>query len=266
MTTRDQWVAHQHGRLFTRVWQPPDPAGGHEPGSPIVLLHDSLGCVELWRGFPALLAAGTGRSVIGYDRLGFGRSDPHPGRLGLDFIADEATTYFPTVREQLGLDSFLAFGHSVGGGMAVHLAAAAGATCEAVITESAQAFVEDRTTTGIRHAQQAFTHAHQFSRLTKYHGDKAGWVLHAWTDTWLDPAFATWSLRTALPQVTSPLLAIHGSLDEYGSTRHPELITELAGGPTQLQILDSIHHVPHREAEAHIIDLVTTFTRDPGRT
>ena len=57
--------------------------------APIVLLHDSLGSVELWRGFPEALCAATGRQVVAYDRLGFGRSDAHPATLALDFIARE---------------------------------------------------------------------------------------------------------------------------------------------------------------------------------
>ncbi|MGV2701752.1 UNVERIFIED_CONTAM: alpha/beta hydrolase, partial [Raoultella ornithinolytica] len=51
----------------------PEPAAP-EPAAPIVLLHDSLGCVDLWRDFPAQLARATQRDVIAYDRLGFGRS------------------------------------------------------------------------------------------------------------------------------------------------------------------------------------------------
>ena len=72
---------------------------------PIVLLHDSLGCVELWRDFPAELSAATGRRVVAYDRLGFGRSDARAEPPALDFIADEARTAFPLVREQLAIYS-----------------------------------------------------------------------------------------------------------------------------------------------------------------
>ena len=40
--------------------------------APIILMHDSLGCVALWRDFPAQLAQATARVVYAYDRLGFG--------------------------------------------------------------------------------------------------------------------------------------------------------------------------------------------------
>jgi pimeloyl-ACP methyl ester carboxylesterase len=242
------------GHLFARIWRPPQAAG-----SPIILLHDSLGSVELWRGFPAALATRTGRPVMAYDRLGFGRSDARDDKLGTDFIADEAETFFPALRAQLGIDRFVACGHSVGGGMAVHCAAQFGASCAALITESAQAFVEDRTLQGIRAAQALFADPAQVEKLGKYHGDKSRWVLDAWIDTWLAPAFANWSLEPILPRVTCPLLAIHGSDDEYGSPRHPELIGRLAGGPSRVAVMADTHHVPHREREAAVLDLVVEY-------
>jgi pimeloyl-ACP methyl ester carboxylesterase len=90
-----------------------------------VLFHDSLGSVELWREFPERLALATERSVIAYDRLGFGKSDPYPGQLGIDFIREEAQVAFPALCDQLELDGFVGFGHSVGGGMAIAAAASA---------------------------------------------------------------------------------------------------------------------------------------------
>jgi pimeloyl-ACP methyl ester carboxylesterase len=63
--------------------------------APILLFHDSLGCVDLWREFPAQLATATHRAVVAYDRLGFGRSDSHVGPLPLNFIRDEALIVVP---------------------------------------------------------------------------------------------------------------------------------------------------------------------------
>jgi pimeloyl-ACP methyl ester carboxylesterase len=256
----DVWIDHPHGRLFSRTWRSAEqdqPAGKK---APIILFHDSLGCVDLWRDFPAMLSAATGRDVVAYDRLGFGRSDRRTGKLALDFIADEAANYFPAVVEQLGLGRFIAFGHSVGGGMAVHCAARHAPHCAALVTESAQAFVGDETRQGLLEARRLFADEGQLSRLRKYHGDKAGWVLDAWIGTWLDPAFATWSLRDVLPAVGCPVLAIHGALDEYGSSRHPETIAGHCSGPAQIRILPETHHVPHKERTKESVALVAEFT------
>ena len=42
----------------------------------IVMLHEGLGCIALWRDFPAKLAAATGHGVFAYSRAGYGGSDP----------------------------------------------------------------------------------------------------------------------------------------------------------------------------------------------
>lgn len=257
--SNDRWVDHPHGRLFTRSWDNARDIGLPPEKAPIVLFHDSLGCVDLWRDFPAQLCAATGRRVIAYDRLGFGRSDPRQDKLALDFIADEARTFFPFVGEQLGLRRFIAFGHSVGGGMAINCAAQYASDCAALITESAQAFVAEETRQGILTAKQQFKEDGQLERLKKYHGEKARWVLDAWTETWLDPRFASWSLSDVLPAVRCPVLAIHGIFDEYGSTRHPEMIGQLCGGPSRVEIMEDSYHVPHRERPQAIVDMVSGF-------
>ncbi|QNK02029.1 alpha/beta fold hydrolase [Dyella telluris] len=258
--TQDRRIDTPNGTLHVCSWQPEN---GHASAAPpIVLFHDSLGCVALWRDFPARLARATGRTVIAYDRLGFGQSDPHPGKLRPTFIHDEAHGDFRALREALGIGRFIAFGHSVGGGMAVACAGAHRDGCVALITESAQAFVEDRTLRGIGNAREAFRQPGQVDRLTKYHGDKADWVLHAWTDTWLADDFADWRLDDDLGRVACPVLAIHGDLDEYGSVLHPQRIAQLTGGSTA--ILEQCGHVPHREQPEVVLGLVvTTLDRLP---
>jgi len=251
----DVWIEHPQGRIFARSWEPP----GAQGASPIVLLHDSLGCVALWRDFPAALCAHTGRRVIAYDRLGFGRSTARETLPAPSFVADEAAEVFPLVRQQLGLDRFVVLGHSVGGGMAVHCAAQFADHCEALITVSAQAFVEPCTIQGIEAARQMFQDAAQQQRLARYHGDKAPWVLAAWIERWLDPDFAHWSLATVLPNVYCPVLAIHGTKDPYGSTRHPQMIAQLCSGPVQLALMDEVFHVPHREQPARVLEWVAKF-------
>jgi len=243
----------QH-RIFTRSWTPSAPEASRL--APILLFHDSLGSVELWRSFPDRLAAATGRRVIAYDRLGFGRSGPHPGKLGLGFVADEAESVVPLLCDQLGIADFVACGHSVGGGMAIETAARWPERCRALVTIAAQAFVEDLTLTGIRLAQRDLQGPGNLARLARYHGDKTAWVVDAWIETWLSPAFADWTLDRPLAGIRCPVLAIHGELDEYGTTRHPQRIAERRG---EALILAGIGHVPHREAETTLVEAIAGF-------
>lgn len=259
----DRWVPHPEGRLFTRTWRPAA-AGAAGQRAPIVLFHDSLGCVALWRDFPEQLCAATGRPVIAWDRLGFGRSDPRRGPLPRTFVHDEAVRCFPALREALGLSRFVAFGHSVGGGMALHVAAAHAEATEAVVTIAAQAFVEDRTLAGIREAEAQFRDPANLERLARHHGGKAPWVLAAWTGTWLRDDFASWSLDDVLPGVACPVLALHGEHDEYGSAAHPHRIAAGVRGPARAVLLPGARHVPHREQPEAVLAEVVPFLSATG--
>lgn len=251
------------GTIFARRWE----SGAGASEYPLVLLHDSLGCVDLWRDFPALLALRLRRPVVAYDRLGFGRSSARGDLPGPDFIREEAEEVLPAVLEGLGVTGFAAFGHSVGGAMALVAAARAGGRCKAVVSESAQAFVEDRTVAGVKAARVQFEAPGQFERLKRWHGDKASWVLDAWTEVWLSPSFASWSLEPDLSRVTCPVLVIHGDSDEYGSVRFPELIGRRVAGAAEVHILEGCGHVPHRERPDVVAGLVAQFPPlSAGRT
>ncbi len=228
---------------------------------PVVLLHYSLGCVEMWRDFPAQLAVKLNRSVLAYDRLGFGQSSPRHAPPSLDFIDEEATVVFPELCRALELSKVVLFGHSVGGAMAIAIAAHQARTglCASVITESAQAFVEARTLGGILAAKKTFSDPAQLSKLAKYHGEKAQWVLDAWTETWLHPSFKDWSLDNHLSRITCPVLAIHGDQDEYGSCAFPRRISDGVKSHSEATILEGFGHVPHREDAQKILDTVASF-------
>lgn len=243
------------GGIHVARWRPETTEALH---SPIVLLHDSLGCVALWRTFPALLSQVTGREVIAYDRLGFGLSAPYPGKLPMSFIADEARTTFAALREELGLSGFVLLGHSVGGGMAIEAAGQHADGCEALISVAAQAFMEPRILAGIREADAAFRDPDQLARLARHHGDKAQWVLRAWVDTWQTEAFADWDLAAALSRVHCPTLAIHGEHDEFGSPAQARYIAERSTGPGEARILPC-GHVPHRECPERLIATLLPF-------
>jgi pimeloyl-ACP methyl ester carboxylesterase len=254
MEITDSRVRVPGGSLFVRRWHTLHPA--HPP---IILLHDSLGSVEQWRDFPGALALAAGRDVVAYDRLGFGRSSPRAARPSFEFIEEEARSYFPAVRQVLDSAQVTLFGHSVGGAMALVIAATSPDGCDAVITESAQAFVEARTLSGIRSARGEFAEPAQFNKLTRWHGDKAQWVLDAWAEVWLSSEFSNWSLDAHLSRVRCPVLAIHGDQDEFGSVEFPRRITNGVAGPSELVILEHCGHVPHREQKDEVLRLAAGF-------
>lgn len=249
-------IPYNGGALHARSWTPASAQAGTPP---IVLMHDSLGAVSLWRNFPEALALATGRQVVAYDRAGFGESSPRADTLTPAFVADEAKTGLTAVIDRLGIERFVAMGHSVGGGMSIEAAAQMPDRVDCLITIAAQVFAEDRTLNGIRAAREDFKAPEQLDRLRKYHGDKAPWVLAAWTETWLSEAFSRWSLREVLPHVQCPTLTIHGGLDEFGSTVHQDLIHDRVSGPVRKLLLPDNGHMPHREVPEVVLTAVREF-------
>jgi pimeloyl-ACP methyl ester carboxylesterase len=252
----EQWVELDQARIVTKTWMPEN---GNCEAPPILLLHDSLGCVALWRSFPSRLASATGRRVVAYDRIGFGRSDAHPGKLGLAFIQEEARLVVPQVLAHLKISKFIVCGHSVGGGMAIETAAWLQNSVSAVVTISAQAFVEARTIEGVTSAERDMRSPEIRAKLARSHGDKAEWVVDAWTKTWLAPEFRNWSLDATLAEIKCPVLAIHGDRDEYGSLEHPKRISEDRG---RVHIMADVGHVPHREDEKRLVDVIKRFVSE----
>ena len=254
ITIEQHRVSTQNGTLFAQCWTPP-----RQTDVPIILLHDSLGCVALWRDFPGQLASATGRCVIAYDRMGFGQSSSRADRLASDFVEREVCTDFETIRQYFDVSRFVVLGHSVGGGMAICCAATSPQSCEGLITIAAQGYVDRQILDGIRAVETQFAQDGQMQRLEKYHGAKAYWVLRAWVDTWCSDAFKDWNLDAWLPKVRCAFLCLHGDHDEYGSTDHPHHLVSRTQGPANLHILPDCGHMPQREHALTVLELIRRF-------
>lgn len=255
--TTEQYIDFQGEKIFTKMWKPVDV----KPLLPIVLFHDSLGCIDIWRDFPQRLAQITQRTVIAYDRWGFGKSSARTAQVALNFIALEAQQGFNAIIEASDLQRYILLGHSVGGGMAVCAAEQNPQQCEAIVSIAAQAFIEKRTTDGVRAAKEMFKDPVQLERLAKYHGDKAKWVLEAWTETWLSESYQTWTLEPNLKNVICPLLAIHGEFDEYGVIEQPQYMVDMVQQKqaSHCKIIMGAGHVPHREKPEEVLAEIQEF-------
>ncbi|WP_416224379.1 alpha/beta fold hydrolase [Acinetobacter sp. ANC 4648] len=262
METNEQFLTLAQGQIFIKQWK--FKPSTHVDRAPIILFHESLGSVDLWRDFPEQLARVTQRNVIAYDRLGFGKSSARYKALNFNFVTQEATEVLPALLQLLGLNEFIVMGHSVGGGMATICAALYPIQCKALITEAAQSMVEELTLDGIRRAKVAFADEKFLNRLAKYHGDKTQWVLDAWTKTWLSPEFVTWDLEAYLTQVHCPLLAIHGEIDEYASLAQPKRLVALVQGETDLCLIEQCGHFPQQEKPEQVLSRIQKFLEKIG--
>ncbi|KIC95927.1 alpha/beta fold hydrolase [Flavihumibacter solisilvae] len=225
----------------------------------IVFLHDSLGCVALWRDFPFMLAEATNCNLLVYDRKGYGSSDPFsPIKRTNKYLEDEADT-LNSLLAQLEISSAILFGHSDGGSIALIAAAKYPERVKALVSEAAHIFVQQETLDGIEAAVKSYEETDLESRLAKYHGEKTDAIFHAWTDTWLSEAFRSWDITGFLPGVVCPALIIQGDKDEFGTLQQVEGIARRVGGRAEVVIMPGIGHTPHKEASAETAELVQRF-------
>ena len=82
----------------------------------IIFLHDSLGCIKLWRDFPQFLGVHTRCNILVYDRLGYGKSSPFPENYQRDndYLELEADLLIDIIND-LNIKKPILFGHSDGG-------------------------------------------------------------------------------------------------------------------------------------------------------
>ena len=84
-------------------WLGPQAGADGDPFAPVlVFLHEGLGCVELWRGFPEALCARVGLRGFAYDRTGYGKSDGWPRPPGTRYMEIEGDQFCPRCSTQPG--------------------------------------------------------------------------------------------------------------------------------------------------------------------
>lgn len=229
----------------------------HGNAPPIVMLHEGLGSLALWRDFPQRLSEATGRPTLAYSRVGYGASDPLDGPRGVDFMHVEALDTLPELLDTLAVEYPVLFGHSDGGSIALIHAARAGRPVSAVIAMAPHVFVEPYGLKSIVEARRAYLDGDLRARLARYHADAES-AFWGWNDVWLNPDFVSWNIEDLLPGITRPLLAIQGVDDEYGTM---EQIDRIGRGARDFRRLELQHcgHSPHRDQPEAVLSAAAAF-------
>jgi pimeloyl-ACP methyl ester carboxylesterase len=233
---------------------------GTRPGAPpLLLLHEGLGSIAMWRDFPTKLAAATGCAVTVYSRYGYGRSSAIDAPRTVQYMHGEALDALPELRAALGIEAPILMGHSDGASISLIHAGAARWPVKAVIVEAPHVFVEDVSVKSIAGAKIAYETTDLRVRLGRYHEDVDG-VFRGWNDIWLAPDFRAWNIEEYLPAIACPVLAIQGADDEYGTLAQIDAIEAQVGGPFEKLVLPPrCGHSPHRTQEAATIAAVSAF-------
>jgi pimeloyl-ACP methyl ester carboxylesterase len=228
-----------------------------DPARPtLVFLHEGLGSVSMWRGFPARVAESTGCPAVVYSRYGYGGSDLREAPFGVDYMHREAEA-LPGLLAQLGIERPILIGHSDGASIAL-LYVGAHDRVRGLVVLAPHVFVEDLSVRSIAEAKVAFETTEMAQKLARHHAD-ARRTFYGWNDIWLHPDFRRWNIEACLPGIRCPVLAIQGLDDQYGTVAQLDAIAAQVGGPFERVMLEACGHSPHRDQPDATLGAIERF-------
>jgi pimeloyl-ACP methyl ester carboxylesterase len=230
---------------------------GRTPGPTIVLLHEGLGSISMWRDFPRQVAEVTGHEVLVYSRHGYGRSAPLTAPRPVRFMHDEALVVLPALLDALEIRRPILLGHSDGGSIAIIHAGGSGRDVAGLVLLAPHVLVEEISVASIAAARVAYTEGDLRARLARHHEDVDG-AFRGWNEVWLRPQFRDWTIEEYPPRITCPVLAIQGEDDEYGTMEQVERIARAVPG-AQILELANCGHSPHRDRAEEVLDAIRGF-------
>ena len=243
------------GQRLETAWWGPAP----EVAPTLVLLHEGLGSVGLWRDFPPALAAATGWGVFAWSRAGYGHSAPVTPPRPLSYMHDEAASGVAPVLDAAGVGPCVLLGHSDGASIAaLYAATMTDPRLRGLILLAPHFVVEDICITGIAAARERYLHGELRARLARHHDDVDG-AFWGWNGAWLDPGFRAWDITAAARGIRLPTLVVQGEADPYGTAEQAAIAARTIPAPVTTVLLPGIGHAPHLEAAAATLAAVAGF-------
>jgi len=255
------WTDSPHGAVVADGKRLEAAAYGPRPDAAptLVLLHEGLGCVALWRDFPERLAHATGLGVFVYSRAGYGRSDPVDLPRPLDYMTREARDAVPVVLGAIGFKRGLLVGHSDGASIAaIYAGLIHDARVNGLVLIAPHLFTEASGLASIAEAKRAYETGDLKARLAKYHAHVDAAFL-GWNGAWLDPGFRDWNIENFVERWRAPALVIQGADDQYGTVAQVRAIQKRAATAVESVMLDDCRHSPQAEQPQATLDAIVAF-------
>jgi pimeloyl-ACP methyl ester carboxylesterase len=256
-----QWIDGVGGEIFAAGKRLEALAYGPPPDQAptIVMLHEGLGCVALWRDFPQKLAAATGHGVFAYSRAGYGGSERIDLPRPLDYMSREARFSLPAVLDAIGLEHGILLGHSDGASIAaIYAGEQADERIKGLILMAPHVFTEEMGLASIAEALRAYKTGDLRAKLAKYHAHVDN-AFCGWNGAWLDPGFKAWNIEDAVGRWRAPALLIQGVDDQYGTLRQIRAIEARSPAPVTSLILEACRHSPQIDQPQTTLDAIAGF-------
>ena len=224
----------------------------------IVMLHEGLGALSLWRDLPRKLSNLINCSVFVYSRHGYGQSDFINSKFNAKYMHKEALNILPKILNHFDISNPILYGHSDGASIALIHASSADTGIMGLILEAPHVFVEEISLNGLKDAKKAFEQGGLKAGLAKHHRESE-MIFRCWNNIWLSPEFLTWNIVSCLSNIQCPALLIQGETDAYGTLSQLDTIEKNVSGICKKKILPNTGHSPHRENPKLVLRSIQQF-------
>jgi pimeloyl-ACP methyl ester carboxylesterase len=238
-------------RLEYKLW-----FGAGDSDITVVLLHEGLGCVDLWRDLPTALREATGCNVFAYSRQGYGRSDPVAVPRPIGYMHHEAYRVLPAILDHLASSRVVLVGHSDGASIALlHAGHEPHPSVAGIVALAPHVFVEPCCIDAITSAARAYRDSGLRDRLQVYHSARVDGAFWGWNKVWLSRQFLDWNIESSLPSINVPVRVIQGQDDPYGTIAQVDAITS-ACPVADAVVLERCGHAPQRDCPVETLDAI----------
>ena len=236
--------------------------GDFSNGKPVlILMHEGLGSVSMWKEIPELIFRQTKLNVMVYSRFGYGESSDCELPRPLDYMTIEAEKYLPIIIQNLKIKNYFLIGHSDGATIAALASSLNDNYLLGTILLAPHFFIEKSNLIAIKKTVNEYEDGSLRPRLKKYHNNVDN-AFYGWSNVWLDKKFKKWDITNNISNIKTPVLGIQGMNDPYGSVEQLNIIQKKIKGPFKKKLINNCGHNPFNDHPETILKLINNFTKN----
>jgi pimeloyl-ACP methyl ester carboxylesterase len=225
----------------------------------LVLLHEGLGSISMWKEIPKLIHEKTKLNILTYSRFGYGKSSITDLPRPLDYMTVEAEKYLPMILKKLSIRKHFLIGHSDGATIAaLGSLKSMNNNLLGTILIAPHFFVEQDNIIAIKNTTHQYKKGTLRTKLKKYH-DNVDNAFLGWSNVWLNEEFSNWDITNLLSNIKIPIIGIQGLNDPYGSIAQLDILEKKLTVPFTKITIENCGHNPFHEHLDTTLEYINKF-------
>ena len=225
----------------------------------LVLLHEGLGSISMWKEIPKLIHEKTKLNILTYSRFGYGKSSITDLPRPLDYMTVEAEKYLPMILKKLSIRKHFLIGHSDGATIAaLGSLKSMNNNLLGTVLIAPHFFVEQDNIIAIKNTTHQYKKGTLRTKLKKYH-DNVDNAFLGWSNVWLNEEFSNWDITNILSNIKVPIIGIQGLNDPYGSIAQLDILEKKLTVPFTKITIENCGHNPFHEHLDTTLEYINKF-------